>query len=124
MIIGATRIRSSSGHKGVFAHVTTLAGNEEVLVARGSEADLAFAVRVAKSVGATYCLRHYHIDPAGSCSAAELAQIILDLSQEFGFDPLAALARPGARGRSGHIARPGLELDAASPRACRAPGGD
>jgi hypothetical protein len=82
MIIGATRIKSSSGHKAVFAYIRNSAGSEDVLVARGSEAGLAFATRVARSIGATYCLRHYHIDPAGSCSAAELGQIIVDLSKE------------------------------------------
>ncbi len=90
MIIGATRIRTSSGYKAVLAHVMDPAGNDGVFVARGTEADLAFAVRLARSAESKYCLRHYNINPAGSCSPAELGQIILDISAEFQFDPRTA----------------------------------
>lgn len=86
MIIGATRIRSRSGHRALADHVWRGPGNAEVATLAGCEADLEDMVAAARAGGHPYAIRHVHISPGEPVTDAEAQEIVSALGAEFGFD--------------------------------------
>lgn len=86
MIIGATRIRTRSGHRALADHIWSGPGNIEIATIAGCAADLEDTVTIARAGRHRYAIRHFHISPGEPTSDAEAHEIVSALGAEFGFD--------------------------------------
>jgi len=91
MLIKATRIRASAGAGALARHLTRGDDNEEIVLVRGTVADLDDAVDDARRFNRIYALRHFVIAPEVAMTRQQFDQAAQALSDEFDFDPALAV---------------------------------
>jgi len=85
MIIGATRVRSASGHEDLANHIWRGDETEVVITLQGAEADLQDMVEVARNGGHPNAIRHFHLSPGEPMTDAEAFDLVGRIGAEFGF---------------------------------------
>lgn len=91
MLIKASRVRASAGAGALVRHLTRGDDNEEIVVVRGTVADMHDAVDDARRFNRVYALRHFVIAPEVAMTRQQFEQAAQALGDEFGFDPALAL---------------------------------
>lgn len=113
MIVKETRIKVSSGHKALAAHVLRGEKNEAILVLEGSEYWLKDWVKEAKREGLTYGLRHIAFNPEQAMTDPELSEFADRLCEELGADKAyrALILHQKDGKRHGHLILPEWQHD-------------
>lgn len=94
MIIKSSRVRTRGpALKKLIAHLENADDNDEVVVLRGTAADLFDAREDARSFGREYCVRHWVVSPSRQVTFEKMLEAVDALAAEFGFDPARAFAR-------------------------------
>ena len=94
MIIKSSRVRTrGSALKKLIAHVENADDNDEIVVLRGTTADLLDAREDARSFGREYCVRHWIVSPSREATFEKMLEAVDALAAEFGFDPARVFAR-------------------------------
>ncbi|GAN65020.1 hypothetical protein [Acetobacter orientalis] len=108
MIVKETRIKISSGHKALAAHVLRGEKNEAILVREGSEYWLKDWVKEAKREGLTYGLRHIAFNPEPAMSDNELSEFADRICEELKADKAsrALILHQKDGKRHGHLILP------------------
>lgn len=91
MLIKSTRAETSAGARRLANHILRGAGNENITVLRGAEADIDDAFRDARHCGNKFAIRHFIIAPAVHITLEQVLLCVAWLGAEFGFDPMSAL---------------------------------
>lgn len=102
MIIKATRISTSGGHKKLFRHLMRTDENERVSVLKGTENDLSEAVLDASSRGGKYALRHVIFSPDEPLKDGQFEWLEKAFREEFGADGPLFIVRH-EKGRAGGV---------------------
>ena len=102
MIIKATRISTSGGHKKLFRHLMRTDENERVSVLKGTENDLSEAVLDASSRGVKYALRHVIFSPDEPLKDGQFEWLEKAFREEFGADGPLFIVRH-EKGRAGGV---------------------
>ena len=87
MIIKSYRLRAKWSLRAFKRHVFRGRENETIAVLRGSEGDLDFYQRTARTAGRTHGIRHVIVASDEEIGAERLLQVADMLAKEFGFDP-------------------------------------
>ncbi|MCP1214395.1 relaxase/mobilization nuclease domain-containing protein [Acetobacter okinawensis] len=113
MIVKETRIKVSSGHKALAAHVLWGEKNEALLLLEGSEYWLKDWVKEAKREGLTYGLRHIAFNPEQAMTDTELSEFADRLCGELGADKAsrALILHQKDDKRHGHLILPEWQHD-------------
>lgn len=85
MIIQSSRLRTALNLAALVDHVFRGPANLTITALHGGPTELAEMRRDALEAGAAYAIRHFKLSPGQTVTRVDMARLIQDLAQEFGF---------------------------------------